>query len=301
MRVFLTGASGYIGSAVACRLLSDGWEVRGLVRNPVKAQAIAALGMVPIIGSLDDDAILREQALAADAVINTADSDHRRAAETLVGVLEGSGKPLLHTSGSSIISDEARGEPASRIYDEDEPIVPSPRRAPRVSIDRLVREARGVRSVVLCNGLVYGNAIGLPAESAFIAIMARYAVETGRAWHVGRGLNRWSNVHVSDLADLYTIALSAAQAGSFLYVESGEEEMRAVAQAIAGHFGLGAPEAADRDRAERAWGERLANYSLGSNSRVRGRLGRELGWRPRQQPIVDWIRHANSHVFKRDR
>ena len=297
MRVFLTGASGYLGGAVARRLLRDGVEVRGLVRDRAKADAVAAAGMVPVLGDLDDGALLRTEAQAADAVINAASADHRGAATALVAALAGSGKTLLHTSGSGIVSDEARGEPSTRIHDEAEPVLPPPRMAARVAIDRLVLDAQGMRSAVLCNALVYGDAAALPAESELIAALVRQALGSGRARHVGRGLNRWSTVHLDDLAELYATALAAAPGGSFLYVESGEAEMRAVVQAIADRFGQAAAEPADAELAEKAWGHRLGNYTLGANSRVRGHLGRALGWRPRHGSIVDWIRRPGSRLL----
>jgi nucleoside-diphosphate-sugar epimerase len=223
MRVFLTGASGYIGGAVAMRLIADGATVRGLVRDAAKADAVATLGMVPVLGTLEDAELLCAEAIAADATINTASSDHREAVETLVGALANSGKALLHTSGIGVVCDNAAGEPTAHVNDEDEELVPSPFRLDRAAIDRLVLEAPGVRSMVLCNTIIYGNPLAVQGESVLFAELARPAVVSGQARYVGRGLNRWGTCEVSDAAELYALALRKAPAASFLFVENGEE------------------------------------------------------------------------------
>jgi nucleoside-diphosphate-sugar epimerase len=196
MRVFLTGANGFIGGAVASALIADGHSVRGLVRNKAKAEAVAAHGVEPLIGSLDDAALLQAEARAADAVVNAANSDHRGAAEALIAGLTGSGKPFLHSSGSSIVADLAMGEPSDRIFHEDTPIAPQAEKAARVAIDRLVLNAHGVRSVVLCNSMIYGNTLGAAARSVQIPALVEQAKASGIARYIGRGLNRWSNVHI---------------------------------------------------------------------------------------------------------
>ena len=114
MKVFLTGASGYIGGSVAAALIADGHEVRGLVRSKEKADLVAARGVEPVIGSLDDADLLRAEARACDAVVNAASSDHRGAVEALISGLSGSGKAFIHSSGSSIVADLAMGEPSDR-------------------------------------------------------------------------------------------------------------------------------------------------------------------------------------------
>ena len=101
MQVFVTGANGFIGGAVAAALIAAGHEVRGLVRNKAKASAVAAHDVQAVVGSLDDAALLQAEAHAADAVVNAASSDHRGAVEALIAGLTGSGKPLLHTSGAA--------------------------------------------------------------------------------------------------------------------------------------------------------------------------------------------------------
>ncbi|MDR3507453.1 MAG: NAD-dependent epimerase/dehydratase family protein, partial [Caulobacteraceae bacterium] len=232
MKIFLTGASGFIGGSVAARLVQAGHEVRGLIRDPAKADAVLAHGIEPVIGDLADHQILTREAKAADAVINAASSDDRPAIEALAAALSGTGKALIHTSGTSIVGDEAMGEPSERIFDETTPLSPEPDKLARVALDRFVLEAPGVRSVVLCNSLIYGAALGPPAQSVQLPRLVALARETGVAGYIGRGLNRWSTVHIADVADLYLAALDRAPAGTFAYVENGEAGFKDMADAI---------------------------------------------------------------------
>jgi nucleoside-diphosphate-sugar epimerase len=290
MRIFITGANGFIGGAVAATLVKDGHTVRGLVRDKAKADIVTAHGIDAVIGSLDDAALLQAEAGMADAVVNAASSDHRGAVEALIAGLAGSGKPLLHTSGSSIVGDEAMGEPSDRIFDEDMPIQPHADKIARVAIDRLVLDAPGIRSAVLCNTMIYGNALGPPAQSVQIPTLARQARASGIARYIGRGLNRWSNVHIADVAALYALAIAKAPAATFMYVESGEEALGEVVRAIAARLDLGVAQSWPAEQAIAAWGRRTAVFSLGSNSRVRGRRATELlGWAPQHRSVTKWI------------
>ena len=289
MRIFVTGANGFIGGAVASVLVAAGHSVRGLVRDQAKADAVAAHGVEPVVGNLDEPALLQAEAGAADAVINAASSDHRGAVEALIAGLAGSGKPFLHSSGSSIVADLAMGEPSDRIFDEATPLAPLPDKAARVAIDRLVLGAACIRSVVLCNTMIYGHALGPPAQSVQIPALVRQAKASGVVRYIGRGLNRWSNVHIADVAALYLLALAKAPAGTFMYVESGEAALGGIAAAIATRLGLGAPQSWSAEQAIAAWGRNMAVFSLGSNSRVRGKAAAELGWAPARRSVTDWV------------
>ena len=105
MSIFITGASGFVGGTVARRLLAAGYTVRGLIRDASKAEPLKALGIEAVIGSLEDSSLLTREAQSSEGVIHAADSDHLSAIEALIEGLRGSGKPLLHTSGSSVIGD----------------------------------------------------------------------------------------------------------------------------------------------------------------------------------------------------
>ncbi|MEK6426014.1 MAG: NAD-dependent epimerase/dehydratase family protein, partial [Burkholderia gladioli] len=196
MKVFITGAGGFIGGSIAAGLAADGHQVVGLVRREAQAEELRAIGVEPRIGSLDDRDLLIREAQAADAVINAADSDHRGAVEALIEGLRDSGKVLLHTSGSSIVGDASGGEGSDRIYEEDALPEPTADKAARVAIDTLVLSAaqRGMRAAVLCNTLIYGHGLGLPRESVQLPRLIRQAQKSGVVRHVGPGRNIWSNV-----------------------------------------------------------------------------------------------------------
>lgn len=289
MRIFLTGANGFIGGAVGVALIAAGHTVRGLVRSTAKAELVTAYGIDPVVGSLDNAALLQTEARAAEATINAASSDHRGAVEALIAAMFGSGKPLIHSSGTSIVADLAMGELSERIFYEATPVEPPPERAARVAIDRLVLAAPGIRSIVLCNSMIYGHALGPPAESVQIPALVRQAKVSGVTRYVGRGLNRWSNVHIGDVAAIYVLALAKAPAGTFMYVESGEESLGEIAKTIAARLGLGVPQSWSAAEAIAAWGRNLAVLSLGSNSRVRGKAALELGWSPTRASVTRWI------------
>ncbi|BAN25348.1 NAD-dependent epimerase/dehydratase family protein [Caballeronia insecticola] len=292
MNIFITGASGFIGGSIAAGLARDGHRVRGLIRRAEQSDALKRLGIEPVIGSLDDTALLAAEARAADAVINAASSDHRGAVEALIGALEGSNKPFLHTSGSSIVGDASGGEASDTIYTEDDLPEPTPDKAPRVAIDNLVLDAatRGVRSTVLCNTLIYGHGAVPGAASVQLPRLENQAKKSGIVRHVGRGLNIWSNVHIDDVVEIYRLALEKSPAGTYYFVESGEAQFRDMTTAMAKTLHLRGPEDWPLDQAIAEWGYEMASYGLGSNSRVRSKRTRELlGWQPKRTSVIEWI------------
>lgn len=293
MKIFLTGASGFIGGSVAARFLKEGYQIRGLVRDANKAKQLQALGIEPILGTLTDSTILIENAKWADAVVNAASSDNLGAVEVLIEGLAGSNKVLLHTSGSSLVGDDARGEFASeKIFNETTPIEPTPLKAARVALDQLVKDAakRHVKSVILCNTLIYGEGLGINKDSIQLPRLIKQALKSGIARHVGKGLNIWSNVHISDVAELYLIALTHAPAGSFYFVENGSASFRDMTTALAKRFKVSGPEDWPHAEAVKEWGYEHATYGLGCNSRVSADKARkELGWKPAHRSVVQYI------------
>ena len=293
MKVFVTGAAGFIGGSIAAGLVRAGHQVTGLVRRPEQAEALRRLGIEPVIGDLDDRALLIAQAQAADGVINAASSDHRGAVEALIEGLAGSGKPFLHTSGSSIVGDASGGEGTDAIYYEDRLPEPTADKAPRVAIDNLVLDAasRGIRTSVLCNTLIYGHGAVPGAQSVQLPRLLRQAQKSGVVRHVGSGRNIWSNVHIDDVVELYRLALEKSPAGTFYFVESGEAMFRDMTSAMADAIKLGKPQDWPLEEAKQEWGYEMASYGLGSNSRVRGQRARTLlGWKPRHTSVIEWIR-----------
>jgi nucleoside-diphosphate-sugar epimerase len=293
MKIFVTGAAGFIGGSIATGLLKAGHEVTGLVRSDEQARALEQLGIATRVGTLDDRELLIAEARAADAVINAASSDHAGAVEALIAGLAGSNKPFLHTSGSSIVGDASGGDTASDvIYDEEHLPVPTADKAARVAIDNrvLASAGQGVRSVVLCNTLIYGHGGALSRESVQLPRLINQARKSGVVRHVGRGANIWSNVHIDDVVALYRLALEKAPAGTFYFVENGEASFRQMSTAIAHAMHLGEPQDWPLEAAIAEWGYEMASYGLGSNSRVRADRAREqLGWAPQHSSVLDWI------------
>lgn len=290
MKVFITGASGYIGGSVAARLTAAGHQVSGLARSADSADALAKRGAVPVRGALEDDGVLAKAAQEADAVVDCANAGHRGAAEAMLKALAGSGKPFIHTSGSSIVGTRAGGELREDVYDEDTPFTPPPARAARAALDADIRgaAAAGVRSIVIAPSLIYGRGTGLNPDSLQVPRLIELAQKYGVAKHIGSGENRWSNVHIDDLVTLYALALERAPAGAFYFAENGENSMREVCEAISRMLGFGGrTQAMTIDEAAAEWGEGPANDTMGSNSRVRAKRARsELGWRPQAPSLI---------------
>ena len=292
MHIFVTGAAGFIGGSVALGMVRAGHQVSGLVRNPEQAEALAKLGITPVIGELEQAELLSAQARAADAVINAASSDHAGAISALIEGLRDSGKVLLHTSGSSIVGDASGGQASDRIFDEDALPEPAADKAARVALDHSVLAAaqQGIRSAVLCNTLIYGDGLALPRDSVQLPRLIRQARHSGVVRHVGPGLNIWSNVHIADVVEAYQLALEKTPAGMFYFIENGETAFRDISAAIAKALKLGPAQDWSPEEAIAEWGYEMASYALGSNSRVRGTRARTLlGWTPQHTSVLDWI------------
>jgi len=291
MKVFITGASGYIGGSVAHALVAQGASVSGLARSEAAAAALKERGITPVIGTLDDADVLASAARAADVTINAANAGHREAAEAMTKALAGTGKGFIHTSGSSIVGTRARGEFVEAVFDEDTPFTPTPQRAARVAIDAMVRAAPGVRAVVIAPSLIYGRGTGANPHSIQVPWLIALAKKAGVAKHIGSGENRWANVHIDDLVTLYLAAAERAPGGSFYFAENGENSMREVCEAVSRMLGQGGrTQSMSVEEAAAEWGEGPANDTMGSNSRVRAKRARaELGWTPTGRGLIEEI------------
>ena len=292
MKIFCTGASGYIGGSVAAHLVAAGHQVTGLVRSQDKAEAVRARGIEPVLGTLDDADVLSQAALAADIVVNAASADHKGAVIALLDALAGSGKPFIHTSGSSIIGTRARGERSDAVFDEDTPFTPTPARAARVALNEFILSYRdkSCRPVIICPSLIYGLGHGVKPDSVQVPFLVSLAKKRRNAAHAGPGENIWSNVHIDDLVPLYALAIEKAPAGSFYFAENGENSMRELCEAINRMLGFqGPPTAMSMAEAASEWGEGPAEDTMASNSRVRAKRARLLGWQPNARGLIEEI------------
>ena len=284
MKVFMTGASGYIGGTVADSLIKAGHSVAALARTEDTAARLRAHGIEPVPGELSSHSVVRNAARNADAVINCANAEDPFVVAAIVEGLAGSGKAFLHTSGSSVVGDKAAGKASPKIHHEDTPFDPPPEKIQRVAVDRavLASATQGVRSVVLCPCLIYGQGRGAHSDSIQVPNLIRQAVRSGIPRYIGAGENIWSTVHIDDVAGAYLLALEAARAGSFYFIENGEASLKSIVESIARLLGgKRSPESWSIDEAIAEWGAQAAWFSLGGNSRVSAEKARKmLGWKP---------------------
>lgn len=294
LNLFITGATGYIGGSVATRLVAEGHRVRGLARDGVKADALAAVGIDPVVGDLANEALLSREARAADVVVNAANADDLASVEVLIAAMSGSGKLLVHTSGSSVVGDDARGNSlSSKVFDETTPFVVAPAKQARHQLNQTVLAAAqgGMRTAVVCPTLIYGAGRGLNTQSIQVPFLVDEARRRGAVHIVGTGINRWSTVHIDDLTDLYSRIVTRPDPAGFYFAENGEVSYLALGTAIAERLSMGAVVSLPAQDAAAQWGASRAFYTYGSNSRVRAiRAREELGWEPCHGSVLDWIR-----------
>jgi nucleoside-diphosphate-sugar epimerase len=291
MKIFITGATGYIGGSVATKLMEAGHAVLGLARSEAAAASLKKRGIEPVAGDLNLYTPLVEVTKRVDAVINAANADNPFVAHALLTGLKGSGKTLIQVSGSSVVGAYDNGEKSDDTFDEDTPFTPQPEKAMRVAIDQSVLAAAksNVRTIVIRPTLIYGRGVGVASSSVQIPKLIDVARKHGVPRHVGPGLNIWGHVHIADVVDLFLLALEKAPAGSLFYAESGEANFKSVAQSIGRMLGMG-DTTKDWPIGEAVEGLGPGAYlSFGSNSRVRGKRSRALGWQPKGGTLFDEI------------
>ncbi|HEY4029489.1 MAG TPA: SDR family oxidoreductase [Caulobacteraceae bacterium] len=283
MRVFVTGATGWVGSAVVKELIGAGHQVTGLARSPARAADLAATGAKVQLGSITDLELLREAAGAADAVIHCAFNhdfsrflencaEDERAIAAMGAALDGSDRPMLVTSGMALIA-------PGRLAEESDPTRPDFPRGSERAAQALA--ARGVRA----------GAVRLPpsvhglGDHGFVPRLIQIARETGVAAHVGEGLNRWSGVHRLDAARVFRLAIEEGVAHP-VYHAVGDQGVafKAIAEVIGRR--LGAPVAsvtAEEASAHFGWMAPFAGMDLAASG---SRTESWLGWAPRQPGLL---------------
>ena len=291
MRIFVTGATGFIGLSVAKELISAGHEVLGLARSDTGEKALAAIGADIRRGSLEDTAGLREAAAGSDAVIHLAFihdwskmaescAVDRRAIEALGSSLAGSDKPLIVTAGTAGLA--APGHLATENSD-----VPRDFPFPRVS-EQTALSLKNVRASVMRLPQVHDT-----ERQGLVSYAVAVAREKGVSAYVGDGGNRWAAAHVSDVARLYRLALEKHEAGARYHAVAEEGvPMRDIAQTIGRSLKVPVKSlSAEQAAAHFGWLAMFIDKDLMASSND---TRRKLGWNPTGPGLISDLEHLTG-------
>lgn len=294
MRIFVTGATGFVGSAIVQELLRSGHQVLGLARSEEGAKSLIDAGAEVHRGDLDDHESLRRGAAGSDGVIHTAfnhdfsrylancEAD-RRAIEALGSALEGSDRPLIVTSGTGMVA-------PGRLGTEDDPPIPSSAGMPRSASEEAAAsvEAKGVRVSVVRLPQVHDR-----RKQGLITYAIAVAREKRVSAYVGDGRNRWPAVHVLDAAQLYRLVLEKGVAGGRYHAVAEEGvPMREIAEFIG--RGLNVPVVSltqEQANEHFGWLGFFAGFDVPSSSKL---TQERLGWHPTQVGVLADLEHAHD-------
>lgn len=287
MKILVTGATGYVGSALAGALVRTGRSVLGLSRSAEGDARLASRGIAAIRGELGDPARLGELTEPVDAVVWAATANRQDvdapAIDAMLARLAGSGKTFVYTSGTWV-----HGDTKGAIVTEESPLAPAEIVAWRAAVEQRVLKTPGVRSIVIRPGIVYGGGGGIPAMFSE-SLRAHGAVR-----FVGSGENRWALVFRADLAELYVRALASAPAGSVLLaVQASSHRVLDLARAASvGQGAEGRVVAWPLEEARKELGAFADALALDQRASA-ARAERLLGWKPVGPSIVEELQQGS--------
>ncbi|EJD06863.1 NAD-binding protein [Fomitiporia mediterranea MF3/22] len=347
--IFLTGATGYIGGSVLWRLLNHkdakNFNINLLVRDPSKAKLLQEkFGVEAIVGSHSDADKIEALAEQADCIIATADADNLGAAKAIFRGMKkyykknGKAPIYIHTSGTGVLSDNAAGMYASeKIYDDSkvediESLDPKTQIHREIDMEAVSADQAGyARTYIILPSNVYGIAKNGLTEagvqnphSILIPVLVRASIDRGQGGMVGLGKNKWPNVHIDDVADLYIVLFDKIRADvnsvphgreGFYFGASGEHDLyevgKAVAQALV-ELGRGKspePTTFTKEELDKYFGGSAVTV-MGSNSRCVANRSLALGWKPKHttkdflasvKPEIEALIAAGKHTQEENR
>lgn len=297
MKVFVIGATGFVGSAIARVFKSAGHDVSGLARSSSNEATLENAGVMSVRGDTADLPSLAALVKPYDVIVMAGMIPFEEEAPLMQTLVEachdGSNKHLLFTSGSGVLSIESKdGAWNQETFAEDDPF-PFParaNRAVRMQTEDLVRSSsgQGLSTYVIRPPLIYGHGGSIQIPQIFES-----ARKTGKACYLGYGLNLYSAVHVDDLAECYRLAVERGTPGALYHTVSGEANFRSIAEAVAEVVGC-ETQSLDYDAACELWGSFWVDIALAVNSRsIARRTVAELGWSPRHLDVIDDIRNGS--------
>ncbi|KFZ19993.1 hypothetical protein V501_00362 [Pseudogymnoascus sp. VKM F-4519 (FW-2642)] len=331
-KILITGATGYIGGAILSALLNSrdakNYEISALVRKPEYVTTLSAKGVTGILfQSLDDLTTIKEAATNHDVVINAASASHDQSAIAIIeGLAErrkntGVHTAIIHTSGTSILADRPiSGEWIdTAIYSDLDDIYSYEKNHREIYSQRVVDlavvetgEKLGVTTFIIVPPTIYGKGNGFFSTiSQQVPNLTRLAIKKGQAFVLGKGEGIWNHVHILDLAPLYTLILHSFLTKSpipsgkpgIYFAETGEhtwlEVSQGIAKAAVAHGllkdqAIGSISLAEAAK-ETGIDERLIELALGSNSRARADLSRNIGWEP-SRGNLEFYAHFEAEV-----
>ncbi|KAI9754560.1 MAG: peroxisome- protein [Chaenotheca gracillima] len=315
-KLFVTGASGYIGGSALQAIVAKHpeYQITALVRNDSQAQAVTKQfpKVKTVIGDLDSVDVLTQEAGKADLVLNFANADHAGAVSTLTRALKGTSGRLIHTSGTGVLHDARNGygEPSDKVYHDVDDVqeitsldLSQPHRDTDIALIQGGKD-NAVPTTIVCPPLIYGEGKGpVKTLSTQIPLLIKHILARGKGLKVGQGKNLWGNVHIDDLSDAYVLLVEEALKpnggnvtwgpSGYYFIENGEHVWGDVATATTkvlqqkSHISTADVEGLPEDEINKI--QPFGAVLWGGNSRGKAQRIRALGWKPHAPDVYSTL------------